>query len=502
MASMQYLDPQGRLLRQIDSLVLEASGLYHLDADLGNTSLSADTENTLSGIVLKDLHTSRFNKPLILLLLTSLGQQAKLATAVSKIGDELALLRKEITAPKAAPPTSNPRIIQKLDALIGKANTPTPTPQAPHRPTPPAKPALPRATPTHAQVVRSAPNPPNTPSKKTAKTAQASAPGSSPKEKALPAAHRRFFATRITPSPITDAEKLSATLPRLFGLALARNNQTAPVTSLSVTINPRGTVSVTAPPTVPSTVYAPFFEALTTILNVEVATPENPFTTFRPAPTNVDLAIHGVPLYELPNQECLEEILPSALRLAVGITPAAVRFPNTDESSRCAKATTSVVVSVTADEAATIGTTIRLFSRPRRCNVMGRASTSTQCRNCCKLGHATQGCRSPTACPLCTLPHKLQDHRCSVPSCKGASAPLENCCEISPAKCVNCSGAHRSFTPSCPSRKPTTTANPPSTHTAMDISQEDVAPAPLRNFLGMPITAPLNPPLSSQPSLR
>ncbi|KAH8149308.1 uncharacterized protein LAJ45_06848 [Morchella importuna] len=378
MASMQYLDPQGLLLRQIDSLVLEASGLYHLDADLGNTSERTDTLNTLSGLVLRDLHTSRFNKPLILLLLTSLGQQAKLP-----------------------------------------------------------------------------------PHKKADKTGQASPPGSSPKEKALASAHHCFFATRTTPGPITDAERLLVTLPRLFGQALARNNQTAPVTSLSVTINPRGTVSVTAPPTVPSTVYAPFFKALTTILNVEVATPENPFTTFRPALTNVDLSIHGVPLYELPNQECLEEILPSALKLAVGITPAAVWFLNTDEISRCSKATTSVVVSVTADEATTFGTTIRLFSLPRRCNFMWRASPSTKCRNCCKLGHATQGCRSPTACPLCTLPHRIQDHRCPVPSCKGASAPLENCCEISPAKCANCSGAHRSFTPSCPSRKPTTTANPP-----------------------------------------
>ncbi|RPB09972.1 hypothetical protein P167DRAFT_576843 [Morchella conica CCBAS932] len=151
MASMQYFDPNGVQLRQIDSLLLEASGLYHLDADLGNTSESHDTLDTLNGGVLRDLHTSKFNKPLILLLLTSLGQQAKLATAVSKIGDDLASLRKEITAPKAAPPTSDPRIIQKLDTLIGNANTPSPTPQAPLRPTPSAKPALPRATPTHAQ---------------------------------------------------------------------------------------------------------------------------------------------------------------------------------------------------------------------------------------------------------------------------------------------------------------------------------------------------------------
>ncbi|KAH0608340.1 uncharacterized protein H6S33_001474 [Morchella sextelata] len=73
------------------------------------------------------------------------------------------------------------------------------------------------------------------------------------------------------------------------------------------------------------------------------------FTTFHPAPTNVDLAIHGVPLYELSNQECLEEILPSALKLAVGITPSAVCFLNTDETSRSSKATTSVIVSVTAE---------------------------------------------------------------------------------------------------------------------------------------------------------
>ncbi|KAH0603742.1 uncharacterized protein H6S33_007401 [Morchella sextelata] len=449
--------------------LFEALDLSSLDKTIGlpelTHTLSVEVERTIGN---RDHRESI--QTMTLLLLGVIHQNKQLTEAVSKLGDDITSLRESIAAPKAAPIPSDPLIVQKLDTLIGRTSLPPPTPQAPHRPTPPAKPAQPRATPMYAQVVRSTPNPPNPPSKKTAKAAVASAPGSAPKAKPLPSAHRRFFATRTTPSPIANAERLSATLPRLFGQALARSHQVAPVTSLTVTINNRGTVSVTAPPTVPSTVYTPFFEALTTILNVEVASPENPYTTFRPAPTNVDLAIHGVPLYELPNQECLEEILPSALKLAVGITPSAVRFLNTDETSRSSKATTSVIVSVTAEEAATIGTTIRLFSRPRRCNVMWRASSTTQCRNCCKLGHATQGCRSPIACPLCTLPHKLQDHRCPVATCRGASAPLENCCEISPAKCINCNGPHRSFTPACPSRKPTTPPTPPNPQTAMEIS--------------------------------
>ncbi|KAI5839069.1 hypothetical protein DFP73DRAFT_530351 [Morchella snyderi] len=83
----------------------------------------------------------------------------------------------------------------------------------------------------------------------------------------------------------------------------------APVTSLSLSVNNMGTVSVLAPPTVTYMLYTPFFEALTTTLNLEVSFPHNPYTTFRPAPTNVDLAIQSVPLNKLPNQELLEEIL-------------------------------------------------------------------------------------------------------------------------------------------------------------------------------------------------
>ncbi|KAI5846218.1 hypothetical protein DFP73DRAFT_593276 [Morchella snyderi] len=234
-----------------------------------------------------------------LLLIGVIHQNNTLTSAVSKLAADLASLREEIAAPKAAPaPTSDPLIIQKLDALIGKASAPTPTPHVPHRPTPPAKPTQPRAPPTHAQVVRATPNPPKAPTKKAAKATAAKAPGSSPKEKAMPTAHRRFFATRTTPGPIANAERLSAALPRLFGQALAQSHQVAPVTSLSVTINNRGTVSVTAPPTVPSSVYTPFFEALTTILNVEVASPENPAPDAatscgkHPPPPNAETALN------------------------------------------------------------------------------------------------------------------------------------------------------------------------------------------------------------------
>jgi hypothetical protein len=54
--------------------------------------------------------------------------------------------------------------------------------------------------------------------------------------------------------------------------------------------------------------------------------------------------------------------------------------------------TTSIVVSCSTADARKISSSIRLFSRARKANVMWLTSPSTQCKKCWQFGHATQGC--------------------------------------------------------------------------------------------------------------
>ncbi|KAI5839469.1 hypothetical protein DFP73DRAFT_598449 [Morchella snyderi] len=67
------------------------------------------------------------------------------------------------------------------------------------------------------------------------------------KDKKLPTAQRRFFANRTTPAPIEDSDRLAGQLSIDLGQLLARNHQVAPVTSLTVTINKNGAVTVLPP---------------------------------------------------------------------------------------------------------------------------------------------------------------------------------------------------------------------------------------------------------------
>ena len=111
-----------------------------------------------------------------------------------------------------------------------------------------------------------------------------------------------------------------------------------------------------------------------------------------------------------------------------------------------------------------MGTSIRLFSGPRKVTPIVPANRFSQCENCCQFGHVAQRCTQehPT-CPLCSLHHKKSEHRCPNPVCpkEGNHRPVLACCEVSPAKCPNCGEPHSARYRDCSARPVPTIAPPP-----------------------------------------
>ena len=62
-------------------------------------------------------------------------------------------------------------------------------------------------------------------------------------------------------------------------------------------------------------------------------------------------------------------------------------------------------------------------------------SKLTQCYNCQMFGHGSNRCNVKTFCAHCAGEHNTKD------------------CKASFEKCANCSGAHKSMSPNCPSRE-------------------------------------------------
>ncbi|KAH0610945.1 uncharacterized protein H6S33_011372 [Morchella sextelata] len=189
---------------------------------------------------------------------------------------------------------------------------------------------------------------------------------------------------------------------------------------------------------------------MTAILNNRVNAEHNPFNNFRPAPTDVDIAIHGIPLFDLKTKEDLNAKFPEIFLLASGIAPIATRFLHPNDTERNSRKTSTVVITVSATDAALIGPSIRILSRPRKCTVMWSASPITQCKKCYKFGHPEQGCKQEHhTCPICARNHTKQEHTCPA-NCNGRRYDNLGCCAAVRAKCVNCDGAHASTSNNCP----------------------------------------------------
>jgi hypothetical protein len=270
----------------------------------------------------------------------------------------------------------------------------------------------------------------------------------------LPAAQRRFYATRGKAEELKDAPLYAASLP----LTLARSLDSVKANvdkAFTVSINANGTVTVLASPTAPASSYASYFPMLTNALNTSLPVKENPYNIFNLAPTTSDYAIHNVPVHVLPDDQSeLYQTMKDAIGFANGAIITAARYLKPKKEDR-QKPTTSVVVSVTPDQAALLTDSIRLFSRPRKCEKMFSSSPVTQCRHCSKFGHPAQLCKQelPT-CPICAGAHTREAHRCGNQGCVkgGNDKPVPACCDTTPLKCPNCFENHTASFPGCPSK--------------------------------------------------
>jgi len=302
----------------------------------------------------------------------------------------------------------------------------------------------------------------------------------------LPAAQRRFFAPRTSPTLLNDSFIMTATLPDIMAAVLTEANCSVPL-SLNASVNRNGVVTLTAIPYTPSSAYSPFFDAMTKKLNQSFPVGDNPFQVVREAPTSVELLTHNLPLSILPHEPT--DLFPSLLESisnAIGVPIFGARFLQSDPVKRAKKGTTSVVVAVDPLHVSRFGESIRLFSRARSVALAYSASKSTQCQKCWRFGHSAPLCKEEAqACLICTLLNHRCAHRCANQSCPkgGFEKSVVGCCNASPPLCINCGGQDATFDGSCPIRREMLSAlRPP--------RDQDIPDAP---NVGHPQTTPEGP---------
>jgi len=252
----------------------------------------------------------------------------------------------------------------------------------------------------------------------------------------LPGAQRRFFAPRQSPSPHPDALTIAATFPDITTHVLRESNCLLAL-SFSATVNPRGSISLTiTDKATPAASYTPYFVSLTKALNQSFPVGNNPWCTLVLAPTAVQLAINGLPLHFLPQDE--EELFPYIRQAILNdkATPIlSARYLNPSRDSRETKQATSVVITVDSRNVLARTSGVVILSQKRKVELAFCSSRTSQCRNCWRYGHAHQRCPAthPT-CPICALHHTRAAHRCQNPTCPrgGNNKPVPSCCPTSP----------------------------------------------------------------------
>ena len=264
----------------------------------------------------------------------------------------------------------------------------------------------------------------------------------------LTSAAGRFYAHRNSAAPHPEHDLIRIRWRDLGASVLREANSGLPV-SFKVFINDHGAVSLTVIDTsVPAAAYTPFFDALTHKLNQSFPVGNNPWLPFRLAPTDLQFAIHGLPIKAHPEDDAvLGDLLQPSIFNAQSVLITKARFLNPDRESRLRdKKAFSVVVQVPADNGKTMADLSKIPILGGNF-VIERAypsSPSKQCNNCWRFGHVKPRCKNPTVCPLCACSHIKAEHRCPNPTCpKGGNLkPVLNCCIASPARCPNCSEDH------------------------------------------------------------
>ena len=121
----------------------------------------------------------------------------------------------------------------------------------------------------------------------------------------LTSAARSFYAPRKSPAPHPEHDPIRIRWPDLAPSVMRQANSGLPV-SFKVFINDNGAVSLTVINTsVQAASYPPFFDALTHKLNQSCPVGNNPWLPFRLAPTDLQFAIHGLPIKAYPEGDAV-----------------------------------------------------------------------------------------------------------------------------------------------------------------------------------------------------
>ena len=154
------------------------------------------------------------------------------------------------------------------------------------------------------------------------------------------------------PAPHPERDLIPISLPDLAASVLREANLGLPV-SFKVFVNDNGAVSLTVIDTsVPAASYSPFFDALTHKLNQSFPVGDNRGLPFRLAPTDLQFAIHGLPIKAHPEDDA---VLCNLLQLSIfksqSVLISKARFLNPDRAS-CLhdEKAFSVVVQVPAED--------------------------------------------------------------------------------------------------------------------------------------------------------
>ena len=300
----------------------------------------------------------------------------------------------------------------------------------------------------------------------------------------LTSAARRFYAHRNTPAPHPERDLIRIRWPDMAASVLREANCGLHV-SFKVFVNDNGAVSLTVIDTaVPAASYAPFLDALTLKLNQSFPVGDNHWLPFRLAPTDLQLAIHCLPIRAHPDNDAdLANLLQTAIFNSQSILISKARFLKPDCQSRThEKKVFSVVVQVSAEDGKAFSSLskIPLLGDNRNIERAYSSSPTKQCLNCWRFGHVKPRCKNLTVTPLCAGPHSQAEHRCPNPTCPkdGNLRPVRNCCIASPACCPNCSEDHSAGYGDCSARLVPAPRDP------------QAAPGPVISFASAPQPAP------------
>ena len=302
----------------LNSIGLRVDELHTRMHDLGS-----QVANSLIGLEIRDLRNS-----------------------VSDLSHRVAppVLRPTPSSP-VPPPPSNP--------TSGRPNRPSAPPPVVPRDTPP-QPAVSPPTRSYADVIhggtrefdqavaanaaarrgkgKGKKSPPATTASKVASGVEAASSKGPPP---LTSAARRFYAPRNTPAPHPEHNLIRIRWPNLAASVLREANSGLPV-SFKVFVNDNGAVSLTVIDTsVPAASYSPIFDALTHKFNQSFPVGDNPWMPFRLAPTDLQFAIHGLPIKAHGEEDAtLCYLLQPSIFNSQSILISKPRFLNPDRASR------------------------------------------------------------------------------------------------------------------------------------------------------------------------